>query len=91
MLPYRDRGHLTTVYAASLSDELTKALGPVIGGIVAGVSDATRRCDVPNVGDYRSMLGDVALDLPCPFCGNPDVRRAGAQPLSLVPLHRAVL
>ncbi len=27
VLPYRDRGHLTTVYAASLSDELTKALG----------------------------------------------------------------
>jgi peptidoglycan/LPS O-acetylase OafA/YrhL len=26
-LPYRDRGHLTTVYAASLSDELTQALG----------------------------------------------------------------
>ena len=27
VLPYRDRGHLTTVYSASLSDELTKALG----------------------------------------------------------------
>ncbi len=27
VLPYRDRGHLTTVYAAGLSDELTKALG----------------------------------------------------------------
>jgi hypothetical protein len=27
VLPYRDRGHLTTVYVASLSDELTKALG----------------------------------------------------------------
>jgi peptidoglycan/LPS O-acetylase OafA/YrhL len=27
VLPYRDRGHLTTVYAASLADELTKALG----------------------------------------------------------------
>jgi hypothetical protein len=27
VLPYRDRGHLTTVYAASLSDELSKALG----------------------------------------------------------------
>jgi peptidoglycan/LPS O-acetylase OafA/YrhL len=27
LLPYRDRGHLTTVYVASLSDELTKALG----------------------------------------------------------------
>jgi len=27
VLPYRDRGHLTTVYAGSLSDELTKALG----------------------------------------------------------------
>ena len=27
MLPYRDRGHLTTLYAGSLSDELTKALG----------------------------------------------------------------
>ena len=27
VLPYRDRGHLTTVYAASLSDELTKAMG----------------------------------------------------------------
>jgi peptidoglycan/LPS O-acetylase OafA/YrhL len=26
-LPYRDRGHLTTTYAAFLSDELTKALG----------------------------------------------------------------
>jgi hypothetical protein len=26
-LPYRDRGHLTTVYAASLSDELAAALG----------------------------------------------------------------
>jgi len=26
-LPYRDRGHLTTTYAASLSDELIKALG----------------------------------------------------------------
>jgi peptidoglycan/LPS O-acetylase OafA/YrhL len=26
VLPYRDRGHLTTVYAASLADELTKAL-----------------------------------------------------------------
>jgi peptidoglycan/LPS O-acetylase OafA/YrhL len=27
VLPYRDRGHLTTIYAASLSDELVKALG----------------------------------------------------------------
>jgi peptidoglycan/LPS O-acetylase OafA/YrhL len=27
VLPYRDRGHLTTVYAASLTDELIKALG----------------------------------------------------------------
>lgn len=27
VLPYRDRGHLTTVYSASLADELTKALG----------------------------------------------------------------
>jgi len=27
VLPYRDRGHLTTVYAASLADELTEALG----------------------------------------------------------------
>ena len=27
VLPYRDRGHLTTVYAASLTDELVKALG----------------------------------------------------------------
>ena len=27
VLPYRDRGHLTTVYAASLSDELIKAMG----------------------------------------------------------------
>ena len=27
VLPYRDRGHLTTVYAASLSDDLSKALG----------------------------------------------------------------
>ena len=27
VLPYRDRGHLTTVYAAALSDELIKALG----------------------------------------------------------------
>ena len=27
VLPYRDRGHLTTTYAASLSDELVKALG----------------------------------------------------------------
>ncbi|WP_028650967.1 acyltransferase family protein [Nocardioides halotolerans] len=27
VLPYRDRGHLTTVYAASLADELTRALG----------------------------------------------------------------
>ena len=27
VLPYRDRGHLTTVYAASLADELIKALG----------------------------------------------------------------
>jgi hypothetical protein len=26
-LPYRDRGHLTTVYAAGLSDELARALG----------------------------------------------------------------
>ena len=27
VLPYRDRGHLTTVYAASLADELVHALG----------------------------------------------------------------
>ncbi|HET6939105.1 MAG TPA: acyltransferase family protein, partial [Nocardioides sp.] len=27
VLPYRDRGHLTTVYAASLADELVNALG----------------------------------------------------------------
>jgi uncharacterized membrane protein YebE (DUF533 family) len=27
VMPYRDRGHLTTVYAASLSDELITALG----------------------------------------------------------------
>ena len=27
VLPYRDRGHLTTVYAESLADELTEALG----------------------------------------------------------------
>ncbi|HEX5087962.1 MAG TPA: acyltransferase family protein [Nocardioides sp.] len=27
VLPYRDRGHLTTVYAAALADELSKALG----------------------------------------------------------------
>jgi hypothetical protein len=27
VLPYRDRGHLTTVYAASLADELADALG----------------------------------------------------------------
>jgi peptidoglycan/LPS O-acetylase OafA/YrhL len=27
VLPYRDRGHLTTVYAASLADELTRAHG----------------------------------------------------------------
>ncbi len=27
VLPYRDRGHLTTVYAAALADELTEALG----------------------------------------------------------------
>jgi hypothetical protein len=27
VLPYRDRGHLTTVYAASLADELVKAMG----------------------------------------------------------------
>ena len=27
VLPYRDRGHLTTVYARSLSDELAKAMG----------------------------------------------------------------
>ena len=27
VLPYRDRGHLTTLYAASLSDQLAKALG----------------------------------------------------------------
>jgi peptidoglycan/LPS O-acetylase OafA/YrhL len=27
VLPYRDRGHLTTVYVESLSDELVKALG----------------------------------------------------------------
>jgi hypothetical protein len=27
VLPYRDRGHLTTVYALSLTDELVKALG----------------------------------------------------------------
>ena len=27
VLPYRDRGHLTTVYSAALSDELAKALG----------------------------------------------------------------
>jgi len=27
VLPYRDRGHLTTIYAASLADELTEALG----------------------------------------------------------------
>jgi hypothetical protein len=27
VLPYRDRGHLTTVYAASLADELVTALG----------------------------------------------------------------
>jgi hypothetical protein len=27
VLPYRDRGHLTTVYAAALSDELVKAMG----------------------------------------------------------------
>ncbi len=27
VLPYRDRGHLTTVYAASLADEVTEALG----------------------------------------------------------------
>jgi hypothetical protein len=27
VLPYRDRGHLTTVYARSLSDELIKAMG----------------------------------------------------------------
>ena len=27
VLPYRDRGHLTTIYAASLTDELTEALG----------------------------------------------------------------
>ena len=33
MLPYRDRGHLTTVYARSLSDELIAGDGP-LGGIV---------------------------------------------------------
>jgi hypothetical protein len=27
VLPYRDRGHLTTVYAAALADELVNALG----------------------------------------------------------------
>ena len=27
VLPYRDRGHLTTVYAESLAEELTGALG----------------------------------------------------------------
>jgi peptidoglycan/LPS O-acetylase OafA/YrhL len=27
VLPYRDRGHLTTIYAESLADELTEALG----------------------------------------------------------------
>jgi hypothetical protein len=27
VLPYRDRGHLTTVYARSLSDELVDAMG----------------------------------------------------------------
>jgi hypothetical protein len=29
----------------------------------------TRVRDDANVGDFRVMLGLVALDLPCPFCG----------------------
>ena len=36
VLPYRDRGHLTTVYAASLSEELTKALGLTSGAPADG-------------------------------------------------------
>ena len=31
VLPYRDRGHLTTIYARSLSDELVTAMGLTAG------------------------------------------------------------
>ena len=90
VLPYRDRGHLTTIYSRELSDELIAAMGP-LGGIVPDVLDTTRRSGRRERRGLSGHAGGRGPRPPVPVLRHPDVRRAGAQPLPGLPLHRALL